>query len=51
MADRMDAKLVASSPSNKPSSSGTANFRTEEIRGAYAQHSQVCTTRRSRAMD
>ncbi|KAG6623021.1 PH domain-like protein [Phytophthora cinnamomi] len=33
MADRMDAKLVASSPSNKPSSSGTANFRAEEIRG------------------
>ncbi|POM70884.1 PH domain-like protein [Phytophthora palmivora] len=33
MADRMDVKLVASSPSNKPSSSGTANFRTEEIRG------------------
>ncbi|OWZ11868.1 hypothetical protein PHMEG_00015047 [Phytophthora megakarya] len=33
MADRMDAKLVTSSPSNKSSSSGTANFRTEEIRG------------------
>ncbi|KAH7482112.1 hypothetical protein PRIC1_010677 [Phytophthora ramorum] len=33
MADRMDVKLVASSPSSKPSSAGTANFRTEEIRG------------------
>ncbi|KAG7378648.1 hypothetical protein PHYPSEUDO_009803 [Phytophthora pseudosyringae] len=33
MADSMDTKLLASSPSNKPSSSGTANFRTEEIRG------------------
>lgn len=37
MADRMDVKLVASSPSSKPSSSGTANFRTEEIRGACLQ--------------
>ncbi|ETI42148.1 hypothetical protein F441_12640 [Phytophthora nicotianae CJ01A1] len=33
MADRVDTKLLASSPSNKSSSSGTANFRTEEIRG------------------
>ncbi|GMF48070.1 unnamed protein product [Phytophthora fragariaefolia] len=37
MADRMDAKLVASSPSNRPSSSGTANFRTEEIRDALCR--------------
>ncbi|RLN44238.1 hypothetical protein BBJ29_007803 [Phytophthora kernoviae] len=33
MADRMDAKLMTSSPSNKPTSSGTADFRLEEIRG------------------
>jgi hypothetical protein len=33
MADSATAKLVASSPSSQPSSSGTANFRTEEIRG------------------
>lgn len=33
MADRMDAKLLISSPSSKASSSGTADFRVEEIRG------------------
>ncbi|KAG7385783.1 hypothetical protein PHYBOEH_008896 [Phytophthora boehmeriae] len=33
MGDRMDAKLMTSSPSHKPTSSGTSDFRLEEIRG------------------
>ncbi|CEG46450.1 hypothetical protein PHYSODRAFT_262765 [Plasmopara halstedii] len=33
MADRMDEKLLISSPSSKTNSSGMENFRTEEVRG------------------
>uniref|UniRef100_M4C4Z0 PH domain-containing protein n=1 Tax=Hyaloperonospora arabidopsidis (strain Emoy2) TaxID=559515 RepID=M4C4Z0_HYAAE len=33
MADRMDTKLRAPSPSNKIDTTGASNFRTEEIRG------------------